>query len=72
MVVGPKEGFQNGKVLKTLVAKICQICLTVKNCTCASRTSLQDPELANGIGLDPTALPNLHVLGAMCQLKGSG
>lgn len=48
------------------------MCLTVKNCICVSRTSVQNSELANGIGPDPTALSKLHVLGGMNQLKGYG
>lgn len=44
--------------------------LSVKNHPGVSRISLNDSELAKEIGLDPTALSKLHVLGGMCKLKG--
>lgn len=49
-----------------------RVFLSVRDCMYTSRISLQDSELAKGIGLDPTARSKLHVPGGMCSLKNTG
>lgn len=47
-----------------------QIFLSIENYIYACRISRKDSELAKGLGPDPTALSEVHVLGGMGEIFG--